>query len=201
MSADHASVVCLEPAYRVKERIAVRKDAQRKTVFRNVSRGDNSPSTVVFLALSPQRNYFEIKIISKCFSRDCPEVGIGVGPSTYNLTWLPGWGEASVGYHSDDGRVYHSHLLSQRSLGPTCTVGDVMGCGVEFEDLEGYALVWFTKNGSVVGCPQRAKLPPEGLCSMFASRHDGEEVLYLGHMHWTPTGKCERFSVPTIVHS
>ena len=163
-------------------------------MFRNVSVGDNSPSTVVFPP-SPQLNYFEIKIVAKRSSNDCPEVGIGVGPSNYHLTSLPGWGRDSVGYHSDDGKVYHSYPYSQRILGPTCAVGDVMGCGVVFEDLEGHATVWFTKNGSVVGRPERAKHLPDGLCFLFGSRHGGEEVLYLGHGQWTPTGVYEGFSV------
>ena len=124
----------------------------------------NSPETVVF-PLSPQLNYFKIKIISKRTNKDCLEVGIGVRPSTYVLTLLLGWGKDSVGYHSDDGKVYHSHPYSQQRLGPTCTVGDVMGCGVVcvFEDLEGHAPVWFTKNGSVIGRPERVRLLPEGL--------------------------------------
>ena len=184
------SVWHLEPS-RTKEHIAVRKDGlERKSVFRNVSGYSNSPGTVVF-PLSPQLNYFEIKIIAKRSNNDCPEVGIGAGPSTYALTCLPGWGKDSVGYHSDDGKVYHSHPYSQQRLGPTCTVGDVMGCGVVFEDLEGYAAVWFTKNGSVVGRPERVRLLAEGLCFLFGSRHGGEEVLYLGHMKWAPTGKCK----------
>ena len=68
-----------------------------------------------------------------------------------------------------------------------------MGCGVVSDDLEGHAMVWFTRNGSVIGRPERAKLLREGLCFMFGSRHGGEEVLYLGHKQWTPSGVYECF--------
>ena len=171
-------------------------EESRKNLFRNVSSGPNYPGTVVFPPFSDQRlNYFEVKIVSKRSDRDFPEVGVGVGPTAYNLNWLPGWGINSVGYHSDDGQIYHSFIqYSRRSLGPTCAVGDVMGCGVVFEDLAEHAMVWFTKNGRVVGRPERAKIPQGGLCTMFASRHGAEEVLYLGHKQWTPAGEYDCFT-------
>lgn len=192
-------MVYQEPARR-HDRIKARQPPeqngeQRKNLFRNVSAGPGHIGAVVFPPSSdPRLNYFEIKIIAKGRDSDCPEVGIGVGPSAYHLTSLPGWGKDSVGYHSDDGQIYHSYPYSQRILGPTSAVGDVMGCGVVFEDLEGHAMVWFTKNGSVVGRPERAKTPPGGLCTMFGSRHGEEEVLYLGHKQWTPAGENGCFS-------
>ena len=163
----------------------------RKKLFRNVGAGPNHRGTVVFPPSTDSRlNYFEIKIIAKRSDTDCPIVGIGVGPPDYKVNRFPGWNMHSVGYHSDDGHLFHSHGQHSRpNLGPTCAVGDVMGCGVVFEDLAGHAMVWFTKNGRVVGRPERAKIPPGGLCTMFASEHGEEEVLYLGHKQWMPAGE------------
>ena len=164
----------------------------RKILFRNDSAGQYSRGTVVYPPSSDRwLSYFEVKIIAKRSDRDCPVVGIGVGPSDYQLNKFPGWNMHSVGYHSDDGFLFHSHgKHPRRNFGPTCAVGDVMGCGVVFEDLAGHAMVWFTKNGKVVGRPERAKIPQGGLCTMFALEHGEEEVLYLGHKQWTPVGEC-----------
>ena len=109
------AVVHLEPS-RVNSCIRARQplgqnEESRKNLFRNVSAGPKYPGTVVFPPFSDQRlNYFEVKIVSKRSDRDFPEVGVGVGPTAYNLNWLPGWGINSVGYHSDDpsrGTLHH----------------------------------------------------------------------------------------------
>ena len=163
----------------------------RKNLFHNISLDHRQRGLVVFPPSSdPRLNYFEIKITAKGSDINRPVVGIGVGPSDYALNRHPGWDMHSVGYHSDDGGLFHSFdYYSRRNFGPTCAVGDVMGCGVVFEDFAGHAMVWFTKNGRVVGRPERAKIPPGGLCTMFASARGGEEVLYLGHKHWMPASE------------
>ena len=61
---------------------------------------------------------------------------------------MPGWDQNSCGYHADDGKLY---LESGKGIafGPTCTDGDRMGCGVDFNAHynSGYVNVFFTKNG------------------------------------------------------
>lgn len=34
--------------------------------------------------------------------------GIGVVDKKYNMSYMPGWDNESVGYHTDDGKIYHN---------------------------------------------------------------------------------------------
>ena len=39
----------------------------------------------------------------------------------YEFTWMPGWGIESVGYHTDDGNVFHSRFTGIQTKGmETC---------------------------------------------------------------------------------
>lgn len=92
-------------------------------------------------------------------------MGFGVGELTYPLDRMPGWNKNGIGYHADDGRLYHTYdhsdanpLLKLSSslgeaFGPTSTAGDIMGCGVDFDSDVGYGYVniFFTRNGQLVG--------------------------------------------------
>ena len=92
---------------------------------------------------------------------------MGVACSNYTLEAQVGWQNGSWGYHGDDGSKYwfdHSHFSSQSSsdslqsnmqmkgscsdkYGPSFTVGDVIGCGVNNITKE----MFFTKNGFMIG--------------------------------------------------
>lgn len=64
-----------------------------------------------------------------------------------------GWEPESWGYHGDDGRTYTGQNIG-RNYGPTFSLGDVIGCGVNFRDHTAF----FTKNGVKLGnvyLPQR----------------------------------------------
>ena len=67
------------------------------------------------------------------------------------MNHMPGWNQNSCGYHADDGNLFDGSLIGSR-LGPTCTDGDRMGCGVDFSagSSSGYVNVFFTKNGKQV---------------------------------------------------
>lgn len=56
---------------------------------------------------------------------------------------MPGWSKNSWAYHGDDGHVFDegSHYLQPPY--PTYGVGDVVGCGVDFQS----KTCFFTKNG------------------------------------------------------
>ena len=95
--------------------------------------------------MTPIQNYFEYRIT--CPGAICA-IAIGVVRSNYSLSRLPGWDEEGIGYHADDGRLYYQCQHSRERFGPTCTAGDRMGCGVDFEseDSSDYVKVFFTKN-------------------------------------------------------
>ena len=128
-------------------------------------------------AMSPLWNYFEVEIISH---KENSAVGIGVGAFDNRLQGMPGWMVKSLGYHSDDGKLFHQSGVGLR-FGPTCMEGDIMGCGIDYEGFAspGYVRVWFTKNSTMVGAPVRAKVPPKGFYGLIGIL--GAAGKYLGH--------------------
>ncbi|KAL5480062.1 hypothetical protein EMCRGX_G023681, partial [Ephydatia muelleri] len=78
---------------------------------------------------SPMLNYYEYEIIDR--GEKCA-IGIGVGEQTYPLDRMPGWNAHGIGYHADDGKLFH-YDNDGKPFGPTSDVGDRMGCGVDFE--------------------------------------------------------------------
>ncbi|KAG1043143.1 hypothetical protein G6F43_011730 [Rhizopus delemar] len=87
--------------------------------------------------------YFEIKVISK---GEEGLIGIGFSYAESSLQKLPGWDNASWGYHGHNGRSFAGSEIGQ-NYGPCFTTGDVVGCGVDFAN----QLVFYTKNGQFLG--------------------------------------------------
>ena len=132
-------------------------------------------------AINEKWNYFEVEITH---SVEDGEIGIGLGHKNYPLSNMPGWGNHSIGYHADDGGLYHDCGVPQL-FGPTCTTGDRMGCGVDFSPREdGHVNVWFTKNDKVVFYPQTVDLPVDSESKFYpliCMQGTGQEVQYVGH--------------------
>ena len=127
-------------------------------------------------------NYFEFKIIAG--SKLC----IGVGTADYPLDMMPGWGLNSVSYHAIDGKCF---AQSQQGIkfGPTCSVGDRMGCGVDFRSHDvslNLINVFFTKNGKLVGSSVRIKIPSGGLHPLIGMCNEEDKVQYSGCQHYLP---------------
>jgi hypothetical protein len=75
-------------------------------------------------------------------------IGIGfcvLGPDLF-LGGMPGWTFGSCGYHGDDGGKLNGSGIPL-PYGPTYGKGDVVGCGVNFNDNSAF----FTKNGQHLG--------------------------------------------------
>lgn len=90
-------------------------------------------------------SYFEMTIKS---SGKKGRHTIGLTPEGYLLTRQAGCEERSFGYHSVNGRKYcYGYNNEGKAYGPTFTVGDVVGCGINFSQDE----VFFTKNGKNLG--------------------------------------------------
>ena len=144
--------------------------------------------------MTPIQNYFEYRIT-------CPGVAcaitIGMVGQDYPLSKQPGWKKAGIGYHADDGRVFIEQGLGER-FGPTCTTGDRMGCGVDFEgeDSPDYVKVFFTKNGQQVGDFIKFKKPKSGLYPLMGMMSRGEQFQYLGRWNHLPKqGKLNAVSL------
>ena len=141
--------------------------------------GSNVGVVKILEPMSPMFNYFEYEILDQ--GESCA-IGIGVGELDYPLDRMPGWNSNGIGYHADDGCLYNQTVPGIR-IGPTCSVGDRMGCGVDFETNVGYGYVnvFFTKNGQQVSKPIRMKRPTCGLYPLVGMYSHGEKVRYLGH--------------------
>ena len=152
-------------------------------------RGGSTGVVKILEPMSPLLNYFEYLILDRGQEAS---IGIGVGERSYPTGRMPGWNRNGCGYHADDGKLYHENGLG-RAFGPTCTNGDRMGCGVDFDADCGpdHVNIFFTKNGKQVGDPIRMKKPVHGLYPLVGLHSRGERVHYLGHWQRTADGSTE----------
>ena len=99
--------------------------------------------------------YFEVSLDARdqtyTEERHPPEldecVAVGLGTARFPLSGSqPGWKNASVGYHSDDGNLFRA-TGQGCSYGPRFGDGDTVGCGICL--LTG--AVFFTHNGTYLG--------------------------------------------------
>ena len=137
--------------------------------------------------MTPTQNYFEYQII--CRGETCA-INIGVVGRDYPLDSHPGWNEEGIGYHADDGNLFGAYTGFAGQFGPTCSTGDCMGCGIDFES-EGsteYVKVFFTKNGQQVGDFVKFKVPKSGLHPFIGMMSRGEQFQYLGQRKYLPRG-------------
>ena len=70
---------------------------------------------------------FEIRIIHPGEAR---YIAIGVVGKSYPFNMLPGWEESSVGYHADNGNLFHNRGEEEPTNHP-CKEGDMMKCTVD----------------------------------------------------------------------
>ncbi|KAJ3366342.1 Rsp5p-dependent ubiquitination, sorting of cargo proteins at the multivesicular body [Allomyces arbusculus] len=84
--------------------------------------------------------YFEVSIKSM---DPHATLAIGLTHYPYPSFRLPGWHPWSIGYHSDDGRLFVSDSDRGREYGKPYRAGDVVGVGVDTRTCN----VFFTRNG------------------------------------------------------
>ena len=100
---------------------------------------------------------------------------------------MPGWKCNGIGYHSDNGKLYNQKGCGEK-YGPTCGVGDRMGCGVDFDSESTDSVdVFFTKNGKQVGDIINFNKPDTGLYPLIGICNVGDKVRYLGLQHFLIT--------------
>lgn len=99
--------------------------------------------------------YFEVSISDAplpgddAFTADRPPcVSIGLATEHFRLQdKQAGWTSDSLGWHGDDGVLYHRSGRGLQRFGPPFGAGDTIGCGVHLTSRR----VFFTLNGSLVG--------------------------------------------------
>ncbi|EEA18771.1 hypothetical protein TMatcc_010686 [Talaromyces marneffei ATCC 18224] len=117
--------------------------------------------------------YYEATILVK--PKDAV-IAIGFSSPRASLERLPGWDNESWAYHGDDGKAFIGENQGQgRPFGPTFTVNDTIGCGVNFTTRS----TFFTKNGILIGTAFK-DLPASKSISFYPSigmkRHNGMHV-------------------------
>ena len=158
-------------------------------IFKFKGEGGSVGVVKIIEPVNPMLNYFEYEILDK--GRKCA-IGLGFGDKNYPLDRMPGWNRNGIGYHADDGRLFHQDGYGKQ-FGPTCTEGDRMGCGIDFDRDAGYGYceVFFTKNGEQVGDVVRMKRPVYGLYPIIGMHSRGEKIRYLGHWRRQRQGLLE----------
>ncbi len=107
-------------------------------------------------------------------------VAVGLATTPYPTFRLPGWHPHSVGYYSDDGRLFVTNPFVGTSFGPPCGVGDTIGVGY----VPSIGATFFAVNGELIVKRKQAtdlgwdgitRLPSEegGFCAVW-----GPKVVY-----------------------
>jgi hypothetical protein len=79
---------------------------------------------------------------------DC--IAVGLCTAAFPMTnKQPGWTRSSIGYHGDDGHVFHRSGHSGRNYGPMFGPGDVVGLGIDYAA----SRVFYTLNGQLINDP------------------------------------------------
>ncbi|KAJ3052922.1 hypothetical protein HK097_005423 [Rhizophlyctis rosea] len=100
--------------------------------------------------------YFEVTIDDLLFGSEATVISIGLATSPYPPFRLIGWNQFSVGYHSDDGRLFQNDGFGGKNFGSPYSKGDTVGCG--YDPARG--AVFFTLNGAFIGyAPQNEQHP------------------------------------------
>ncbi|KAL9952839.1 hypothetical protein ACROYT_G040152 [Oculina patagonica] len=107
---------------------------------------------------SPEFPHFEVIILETGGKR---LLGIGAVEQDYDTSEMPGWENGSVGYHADDGIIYHNIFNEERTKGPVLARrGDRIRCTVLFKkDQDGnkHVSVMFSLNGNRMMITQKGE--------------------------------------------
>ena len=132
--------------------------------------------------MSSTVNYFECEIVSS--GTPWPAVYIGVGDFEHPLYYFPGLNQDGfgIGYNSDGGMVHFPEAHAMYHL-TSCSVGDRMGCGVDFSiESPGLIKVFFTRNGEhLFWYTFIIRKPKGGVYPLIGLHHKLDQVRYLGH--------------------
>lgn len=158
------------------------RDGSHILEYQNNGRKTPTPGIKIGLGIanepfSESMQYFEVHILSFGHLR---AIAVGAVPKDYSIEHAPGWSENSVGYHTDNGELYHSSGRG-KVFGPVPREGDTVGCGVSLiPNNTKNCVIFFTYNGMEVG-RVRTALPEGGLYPAVAptSKKDKVSVMFM----------------------
>jgi SPRY domain len=93
-----------------------------------------------------QRGQHHQRMTTTVSTTECVAVGLARGEFSLH-TRMPGWDADSYGYHGDDGGIFHNAGHMIRPFGPKFGVGDVVGCGIDYQEQS----IFYTLNGTFLG--------------------------------------------------
>ncbi|KAL9952844.1 hypothetical protein ACROYT_G040157 [Oculina patagonica] len=105
-------------------------DVQREGALLTCKLGDQSQrrGTAYRQQFTSEFPHFEVVILETGGA-----VGLGVVDEDYDTSNMPGWYKESVGYHTDDGKIYHNCGHGEETKGPVMACrGDRIRCSVIF---------------------------------------------------------------------
>ena len=135
--------------------------------------------------------YFEVEICSRTANK---AIAIGLASRTHSTSQWIGWSENSIGYHTDDGKLFKESNSGQ-SFGPKAYAGDTIGCGarlnrVSTSDASGVnpkvkVEVFFTINGALLNT-QKFTVPSGGLFPTLCLESPSESVVFHRYKRFPP---------------
>lgn len=141
--------------------------------------------------LTAKNPYFEVEICARATNR---AIAIGLASKTHPSNQWIGWTKGSIGYHSDDGKLFKESNFGH-SFGHKAYSGDVIGCGARFGNLcfsdftsgrgNTKIEVYFTINGALLNT-QKVTIPPGGFYPTVCLESPSESVLFLQHKMFPP---------------
>ncbi|XP_013390022.1 SPRY domain-containing protein 3 isoform X2 [Lingula anatina] len=183
----HERIMHQEPIADIPER---RKERSERIIVDGDNLRYNAPDEKVGVYIAaqpftPEHNYFEIEILD---TGDAGAIAVGLVHPRYPLDRQPGWNTDSVAYHADDGKLFKANG-SGRSFGPKCCIGDRMGCGIKFDQIQRednprhLVPVFFTRNGKEIGTLS-VPIPVDGFFPAVGMHSEGEEVVINSDAEW-----------------
>ena len=135
--------------------------------------------------------YFEVEICSRAENK---AIAIGLASRTHSTTQWIGWSENSIGYHTDDGKLFKESSAGQ-SFGPKVYSGDTIGCGARLNKVCVADLVnsnkrtkvevYFTINGALLNT-QKMAIPHGGLFPTLCLESPTESVIFHRYKSFPP---------------
>ena len=122
--------------------------------------------------------YFEVTIISL---GEQSTIGIGIASKDYPLDCQPGWGDGSIAYHCNDGRLLWGNDKAEQFYSPSLAK-DIIGCGIRSPNDQ--LQVFFTHNGREIGQKPFKRLQPTELYPTICMHSRGEKVRINVNARW-----------------
>ncbi|KAJ3058507.1 Rsp5p-dependent ubiquitination, sorting of cargo proteins at the multivesicular body [Quaeritorhiza haematococci] len=133
--------------------------------------------------------YYECTVVDLAYAPKTTVIGVGVATSPYPSFRLVGWQDYSVGYHSDDGRLFVNDEFGGKIFASPFTKGDTVGVG--YDPTRG--AVFFTLNGSFLSDatsnefhPYHAAVSADGACELDINFGQRPFIYQPANPGWTP---------------